>query len=248
MTNLLESLFTNKNVAIVGPAKYMESVYYGNEIDNHDTVVRLNRSCESIKNYSKNIGSKTDVLYSCLIEKPANAGTINVDEYINYGIKLVCVPPASNIKGISNSTSFHSLINIETVKKLNDKIPVRIIDHQFHNMLASIVDCRPNTGYVAIYDILRMKPKKLSIYGFSFYLDGFIKGVKNGIIDEQDKTEEEFAVQCFNSKRHNQKNMWNYAKISLKTIPNVNLDPILSEILNMKTLDRKYFREKIIKK
>ena len=71
MTNILQELFENKKVALVGPAKYMTNLALGKEIDSHDTVVRINRSWESISSHNKNIGSRTDVLYSCLIEKPA---------------------------------------------------------------------------------------------------------------------------------------------------------------------------------
>ena len=110
-------LIEGKRVAIVGPAKYMMNSKYGREIDSYDTVVRLNRSCESIQDYSDDIGTKTDILYSCLIEKPANAGIIDINTYKNkYGIKFVCAPPASDMKGLSNRTELHSLIDIEKVK------------------------------------------------------------------------------------------------------------------------------------
>ena len=236
-------LIEGKRVAIVGPAKYMMNSKYGREIDSYDTVVRLNRSCESIQDYSDDIGTKTDILYSCLIEKPANAGIIDINTYKNkYGIKFVCAPPASDMKGLSNRTELHSLIDIEKVKKLQKEIPLRVVDHVFHNDLALKVDCRPNTGYVAIYDLLRFKPEKLKIFGFSFYLDGFIEGVKHGIIEEQNKTEQEFAEKCFNSKRHNQKNMWLYAKNTLRENDNVELDNTLKKILDLPELDKSLFK------
>jgi hypothetical protein len=243
LNDLMSNLFTNKNVAIVGPALYMSGSKLGKEIDEYDTVVRLNRSCESILEYSQDIGNRTDVLYSCLIEKPANAGIINVEKFKDYGIKLVCAPPASNMKGLSNTTRLHELIDLKKIEKLSKEIPVRVVDHNFHNKLALQVDCRPNTGYMAIYDIIRMGPSKLGIYGFSFYLDGFIKGVKSGIIQEQNKSEEEFAEQCFNSKRHVQKNMWEYAKKTLVDNENVKLDKFLTKILDLDCFSRKSFKE-----
>lgn len=234
MSNILESLFYNKKVALVGPAKYMQNLELGEDIDSHDTVVRINRSCESISRFSKNIGTKTDVLYSCLIEKPDNAGVINVNSYIDRGIKLICVPPASDMKGISNETALNNLIDIEKIKDLSKSIPVRVVDHNFHNSLALNIDCRPNTGYVAIYDLLRMNPKKLSIYGFSFYLDGFISGVKDGI----ELSEKDFVQKCFTSKRHKQENMWFYAKNTLLDNKKVNTDPVLNKILNLKNFSK----------
>ena len=94
--------------------------------------------------------------------------------------------------------------------------------------------CRPNTGYLAIFDLLAHKPEKLSIYGFSFYLDGFMKGCKSGIEAEQNMTEEQFSRKCFNSKRHVQKNMWSYAKKSLLDNKKIKLDDTLKLILELK--------------
>ena len=244
-----ESLICDKRVAIVGPAMYMMDSRHGKEIDSFDTIVRLNRSCESIEKYKDDIGSRTDVLYSCLIEKNANGGLIDINRYKNeYKIKYVCAPPTSNMKGLSNQTRFHDLVNKEKVKELNKSIPVRLIEHEFQNKIALSVDCRPNTGYLAIYDLIRLNPKELKIFGFSFYLDGFIKGVKDGIQQEQNKSEEEFAVQCFTSKRHNQFNMWNFAKQTLVNHPTVRLDPTLTKILEMKELSKKTFKEIVSKK
>ena len=241
---ILSNLIEGKTVAIVGPAQYMTNSSLGEEIDECDTIVRINRSYESIDDYSSDIGSRTDILYSCLIEKPANAGVLDIDEFKRRGIKYICAPPASNMKGMSNATRLHNLIDVEKVKKISQEIPIRVVDHQFHNHLAQAVQCRPNTGFMAIYDLLRFKPKKLKIYGFSFYLDGFIKGVKEGIEEEQNKTQEEFTLQCFNSKRHVQKNMWQFAKSTLVNNNLVHLDETLDNILKMENLDREEFAKR----
>ena len=133
-----------------------------------------------------------------------------------------------------------------TVQEIKKHIPIKIIDHQFHTDLASKVQCKPNTGFLAIYDILRMKPKQLSIYGFSFYLDGFIKGQKSGVEKEKKCSEQEFADMAYNSKRHIQKNMWEYAKLTLKDNKIVKLDNVLEKILELEKLDRDLFKEKVV--
>ena len=149
------------------------------------------------------------------------------------------------MKGISNKTKLHSLVNKEKIKEIKKHIPVTIVDHKFHTDLAKKVNCKPNTGFLAIYDLLRMNPKKLSIYGFSFYLDGFITGQKAGVENEKNCTEQEFADMAFNSKRHVQKNMWKYAKETLLNNKHVVLDKTLNKILNLDKLDRKLFKEKV---
>lgn len=238
-------LIADKNVALVGPAMYLMNSNYGKEIDKNDTVIRLNRGLELIKDYSEDIGKKTDVLYSCLIEKSANAGKLDIDLFEDLEIKMICTPPHSDFSGIARYTRYHELVDLNKIDRISKEFSTRIIDHVFHTELALKVACKPNTGFMAIYDLLRFKPKKLSIYGFSFYLDGFIKGCKEGIEEEQDLTEEQFALKCFNSKRHNQKNMWSYCKRTLLNNDRVKLDPVLFKILNLSDLDRNLFREKI---
>ena len=76
--------------------------------------------------------------------------------------------------------NFKNTLLVTNSEGLN-KINTRIIDAQLNNSVAREVSCRPNTGYLAIFDILAHSPSKLSIYGFSFYLDGFIKNTKAGI-------------------------------------------------------------------
>lgn len=242
--NNFKDFIKNKNVAIVGPAAYMMNHDFGHEIDDHDIVVRINRSYESVEKFSVNVGSRTDVLYSCMIEKQANAGKIDPYFLKELGIKHICVPPSSNMKGLSNETRFHDLIDLEKVKALNELIPVRLVDHHFHNDLAIKVECRPNTGYMAIYDLIRMEPKNLSIYGFSFYLDGFVKGVKSGLEKESGNSEDQFAQQCFDSKRHVQKNMWSYAKKTLLASKSISVDPILKMILELENLDKNEYNKR----
>ena len=131
----------------------------------------------------------------------------------------------------------------KTVNEIKSRMPLRIVSHVFHTELAKKVQSRPNTGYLAIYDLLRFNPRSLSIYGFSFYLDGFIPGCKSGIEEEKNVSEDEFANMAFNSKRHNQKNMWSHAKNTLINNPTVRLDQTLEKILNLKNLDKKLFEE-----
>ena len=232
-----------KTVAIVGPAQYMMGKNLGEEIDNHDIVVRINRSIESCNKFSSDIGKRTDVLYSCMIEKPENAGKINIEDWIEKNISFICVPPKSTMGGVANSSSqIADSANYEKFIATKNKINTRIIDAQLNNSVAREVSCRPNTGYLAIFDILAHSPSKLSIYGFSFYLDGFIKNTKAGI---SGMSEDDFANKCFNSKRHVQSNLWRYAKESLLTNRKVYLDETLEKILRMSSFSKSEFRNTV---
>tara|TARA_R110000824_G_scaffold40831_4_gene122013 strand:- start:1060 stop:1821 length:762 start_codon:yes stop_codon:yes gene_type:complete len=241
-----EKMIHGKRVALVGPAKYMMSSGLGEEIDKHDVVIRINRSIETTKQYPDDVGTKCDVLYSCLIETAQNAGKIIPSQLKNdYGVKFVVAPPESQYNGVSHHTELHPMVNGQTAQELMKTIPLRIVSHGFHTELAKKVQCRPNTGFLAIYDLLNFNPSTLSIYGFSFYLDGFIPGCKSGVEKEKNVTEDEFATMAFNSKRHVQKNMWQYAKDTLRNNPSVKLDSVLEVILNLEKLDKKLFSDAI---
>jgi hypothetical protein len=241
--NYLEFI-KNRTVAIVGPAQYMMGKKLGEEIDNHDIVVRINRSIESCNNFSSDIGERTDVLYSCMIEKPENAGKINIEDWVKKNISFICVPPKSTMSGVASSSSqISDSANYKKFIATKNKINTRIIDAQLNNKIANEVKCRPNTGYLSIFDILAHTPSKLSLYGFSFYLDGFIKNSKDGI---SGMSEDDFANKCFNSKRHIQSNLWRYAKESLLVNRKVHLDETLDKILRMKSFSKIEFKNNII--
>ena len=86
----------------------------------------------------------------------------------------------------------------------------------------------------AIFDILLHDAASLFVTGFSFYLDSFIKGYKKN----SKRSEEQFAKECFVSKRHNQNNQWNYLKEHKSLIET---DEVLAYILNMERLSREDF-------
>ena len=237
-----ENFIKGKTVALVGPAKYMENKLLGDEIDNHDVVVRINRGIELVDKFSKNVGKKTNILYSCLIEKAAHAGRLDVESWKQkYGVEFVCVPPQSDYRGYSPATTLHYMVDKKNVEKIMEAMPVRIIDHVFNNFLAKKVNCKPNTGFLSIYDILRFHPKSLSIYGFSFYLDGFMEGCKSGIEVEKKVSEQQFAEMAYGSKRHIQKNMWQYAKKTLLFSDKIVLDETLKRILEMEDFSKNRF-------
>ena len=99
---------------------------------------------------------------------------------------------------------------------------------------------------MSIYDLLSFNPKSLSIYGFSFYLDGFIPGQKLGVEKEKNCSEQEFANLAFNSKRHVQKNMWQYAKDTLLNNSKIKLDDTLKTILSLEEFSKQKFEKEFL--
>ena len=67
--NNFSAFVKDKKVALVGPANYLNLFKFGEKINNYDLTARVNRGMELVENNSSKIGSKTDILFNCLIEK-----------------------------------------------------------------------------------------------------------------------------------------------------------------------------------
>lgn len=236
------SFLKNKTVALVGPANYLSQFKFGKEINSKDIVVRINRGMELIKNNEIHLGNRTDVLYNCMVEHPDNGGVIDINELLKNKVKWICTVPHSSFDGSKIYPFVHPKANLIKLIKLNLKFNFHICDSKLLKNLNKNISCRANTGFAAIFDLLQHDLKELYITGFSFYLDSFLKGYKK----ECNRDEENFSLDCFKSVRHNQQEQWQYLKES-KNNRKLNFDPVLSEILEMDTLDRNLFNPLIEK-
>ena len=229
-----ETYLKGKTVALVGPANYLTHLELGKIIESHDIVVRINRGMEVIDSYPKSLGKRTDILYNCLIDSPDNGGKIDVDFYKSKGVEWVSTIPGSKANGECKSNDLHPMVRKSNVKLIKDNFNFHVMDYEWYSQINKNVSCRANTGFSAIFDLLDHSICTLFVCGFSFYLDNFIDGYKKGC----ERDEEEFAKQCFVSKRHNQKNQWAYLKCVSRLNDRINFDPVLEKILQMEELSR----------
>lgn len=232
----LEDFVANKRVALVGPANYLTSFRFGGIIDEYDVVVRVNRGMELTQSMGDHVGTRTDILYNCLVEHPDNGGEINVNFLRDEGVKWVCTVPNSDATGLVKSPKLHPQVKWLTVAKLKWKLNFHVFDFKNYGSLNASINCRANTGFAAIFDLLNCGVRELHLTGFSFYLDSFIDGYKQGC----ERDEKQFAEECFRSIRHNQQNQWQFLK-DFSEDQRLTTDPILSEILSLSDLDRDKF-------
>ena len=226
----LKEYLKNKKVILIGPSESLLKNKNKDFINSFDVVVRVNRGIEPTDNYAEYIGNKTDILYNCMLEHPDNGGVLNVNYFVKKKLKYVVYHPEVNFHGKAvNKPPKH--LSLEKVKELNSKkIKTEMIDYNFYNSISSQVNCRPNTGYIAIFHLLSYEIKELYITGFTFYLDKFMPGYK----DQVKKVE--FKEKCFKSERHNQKNLWNFLKKSYLKNKKIKVDKYLDRILQLKEL------------
>ena len=229
-----QKYLSGKRVALVGPAAYLTKLNTGKYIDSFDIVVRVNRGTELLDKYSNSIGKRTDILYNCLIKSPDNGGDILVKDYKKNKIKWIATIPGSDVNGISKSNKLHKMVSWFTVLKLKWHFDFHIMDYRKYSLVNEKAESRSNTGFASIFDLLNHGVSKLYITGFSFYLDNFMSGYKSGC--EMD--DEEFARQCFMSKRHKQIPQWKYLKEIFQKDERIEVDEILKKILRMDELSR----------
>ena len=229
-----QNYLNGKKVALVGPAEYLTKLNTGKYIDSFDVVVRINRGTEVIDKYFDSIGSRTDILYNCLIKSPDNGGDIKVKEYKKNKIKWIATTPSPYVNKDSKPNELHKMVSWFTVFKLKWNFNFHIMDQKKYSLINKKIESRANTGFASIFDLLNHDVSKLYITGFSFYLDNFMSGYKSGC----ERDEEEFAKQWFVSKRHKQEPQWRYLKEIFQKDKRIEVDKILKKILSMDKLSR----------
>jgi hypothetical protein len=162
----MKDYLNGKTVALVGPAESIKGSKNGELIDSHDVVVRLN--------YAKisdpvDCGTRTDVIYY----DGTHRHDLPDSEY------LVCSYPKSEWFFETRSSRVAEYYS----HQYGDNH--RIVDDELYNSLKSGVErynakagwffSRPNTGLIAIADLLDHNIKKLFITGIDFYRTSYIK-------------------------------------------------------------------------
>ena len=172
---MLDNLLKNKKVIIVGPASYLENSLKEDFINSFDIVVRLNNSFNIPKTSIRDIGNRTDVLYHCLW-----------GPHFPNSIPLL----KSKIKILK--TSYPNIapfsLDIERFMKINsDRIPYEIYETKKYKELFDLVGSRPNTGTMAIFDLLSYDIDNLHISGITMFRGGYISNYRKNFMHKSRK-------------------------------------------------------------
>lgn len=208
-------------MCIVGPAPTIDT---GNEsanreqvekIESHDVVVRLNKSLPISDEYKSFLGSRTDVLYSCL-HPPSIGGYIDID-FLKKEIEwLVCPVPLK--------TPFNTdIVRFESRNK--NQINFSVVDLEFFNKVEKEMRTRPNTGIMTILDILSCEVSSLYVTGMTFFKGGHLKNYR-------DHTPEQIKVLEVSYGTHDQKPQKDFMKKIVANDKRVSADAFFMEALN----------------
>ena len=166
-----------KRVVLVGPAPSILDTSQGADIDAFDVVVRLNKALPLPEHLLKDIGTRTDVLYNCMNPGDECGGKIVFDVLKKNKVKYLvgAYPPLEEL----GSTRLRLKKDLESFYSNNR---LKLIDIKFcyfnninyFNQLWSIMKL-PNTGVMAILDLLKHDIAELYITGITFFKGGYIQ-------------------------------------------------------------------------
>lgn len=221
--NKLSSYLKGKRVVLVGPAPSVIDSAQAALIDSYDVVVRLNKALPIPKDLQKDIGTRCDILYNCMNPSDDCGGVININTLNKYGVKFLvgAYPPVDSVGTTklrikTDSLSFYN-------KNRNNWRSFCYTDKTHFLSLWKLMRL-PNTGTMAILDLLRFDIKELYITGITFFKGGYIRSYRDydekGIMNHLKK---------FNL--HNPNKQLDYACGRLLKEPRVTMDNTLTSIL-----------------
>ena len=142
-----KEFFNDKSVAIIGNAQSLFDYEFGDEIDSHDIVIRMNSGMIQ-KSISQ--GSKTTIWASSF---PLKENVVNNEFNPKY---IFWITPKLSVKPLY-SISFHKKMFM---------LPFNVWEELFKNL----DETRPTTGLSIIYFLLEhCSPKNVDLYGFDFF-------------------------------------------------------------------------------
>lgn len=215
-----KAFLEGKRVALVGPASSLKGQGYGPLIDSHDIVVRINHAWPLPEDAAEDIGRRTDVIYHNL--NPLNQRILSkhVGQMDKDGVRwIVSSHPANKAKYRSRHRRFR--------RANKGRLRFRAIPASLKRRLKRHVGF-PNSGLVAITDLLNFPIAGLYVTGFSFYTTGYLKYPNYKRITKR------MALRNHNQRRHK-----TYLARLLKREDRLSVDPIIEAILDRHMASRK---------
>ena len=236
--NKYSNFLQKKKIVLIGPSNYLNNFNYGFFFDTFDIIVRLNRGIELIENNESKLGSRTDILYNCLVKSPYAGGSLDSNFYYRKGVKWISTIPISDFNGKKISYNLLKNINVFNLLPLMSKFNFHIMNKKLLRQFQDPLNFRLNTGIAAIIDILSFDISELYISGFSFYLDNFFDEYKKGTLEKN----ETLSKKSFFSKRHQQMPQLNLIKDLFQKDSRLKIDPVLNEIFKKNVKTRSEFK------
>lgn len=227
--NNYNNILKNKKVVIVGPSPSLEDKNLGNWIDSFDIVIRLNTAFPIKEEKYNDLGKKTDIQYHSLCTDEFNGGLVRFKELKENNVFLSCPYPKLIQPFTLDFVKF-----FEENKKW--EVPYHEIGLMYYQEIVKMIGTRPNTGTLAILDILAHDIKELHIIGFTWFRDGWQKSYKDPkkILGNNYSEDVEKKLTKANLEgRHKQKPQEDLVREIYLNDNRVFIDDVMKQILNV---------------
>ena len=161
-----------KSVIVVGASPSLEGQGLGSFIDGHDLVARINKGFPTTKGIVGDIGSRTDIHYHCLHTKEECGGKVFFEEMKREGVYVSC-PYPKFVQPFYNDVSHFERENKEWGLRFHT------INTDYYMSLSKSLGTRPNSGTLAVIDLLAYDIASLYVTGFTWFRDGWRKSYKD---------------------------------------------------------------------
>jgi hypothetical protein len=169
-------IIKGKRVAIIGAANSAYQKNNGQDIDNFDIVIRINKAPHLLKNgkWKDQIGSKADVLFHSFYENEVSGGgPLDLDVYDRLRIRYI-VNPINGYGGLRVTFNFYK-------KYLASRITYRLNRLWYLDTLRQLQGFQPTIGFCALKAALESDFSELFITGFTFFKTPFGEGYRDGL-------------------------------------------------------------------
>lgn len=200
--------FAGKTVAIVGPAPHIAELEQADHINSFDVVVRVNNALPIPDAIKRTTGDRCDVLY---VRRKRNGMS-----EAWHSLKEIRV---------KTNVLWNSDVDLRDYKPFKEKI--KIVDPEHYYALKRKLGCVPNTGFMAIADILAEQPAKLYITGFTFYQTGGYAAAYDVPASQHRRAAERKG----DGPTHRQEPQLAYFRQQFYHLPNIEVDKVLQEVL-----------------
>lgn len=219
-----EQFLKGKRVCLVGPSPTVKNIQYDlfrenieqvKQIESYDLIVRLNKSLPMPPSLKEFVGERTEVIYNCMSPDPESGGFIDIN-YLKNKISWL-------VSSLPNKKPFS--FDIENFEKRNNQtINFTAPKLEFFNKIEQEMNTRPNTGVMAILDILSCEIKELYITGITFFKGGYAREYRN-------YDEAQVLARMASHGNHRQEPQIEYMKKILSSDDRVAMDKYLEEIV-----------------
>ena len=155
---------------IIGPANYLLEKENKEFIDSFDKVVRIKSGYPVPKELEKHLGSRTDILYTNLVERRNNLTEENLKLIKENNIKLKYpFPILDNYNNLDLNDNIRNIYH-DFIKKNN--VNVDTINLETYNKVHSYLNKRPSILPLIITDLLNENyHNEITLIGFTFRLN-----------------------------------------------------------------------------